>query len=168
MIAAPVAVFSYRESDHSYWLGDDRIRGISELLELGGYNKASAFYTQAGRDRGTDVHALLADIDMGVVDGTEPHPHRSYALGYLDIRRRLKPEWDGVEIALCSRGYRFGGRPDRIGTALGRKTVAEIKSGARNNERDGLQLALQSILAEEALRLRRHEGHHAIELRRDL
>ena len=58
----------------------------------------------------------------------------------------LRPSWDAIEVADVHPGYRFAGRPDRLGTVLGRRSVLEIKSAAKAGHH-AVQTALQAILA---------------------
>lgn len=151
-MAAPA--FRFEPSDHSYWLGADRVPSITQLIERGGlHGDASKFYTEASRDRGTEVHRLCQDFDLGVLDLPRlESPHRGYVLGYVAACQLLKPDWDEIEEADVSPAYRFAGRVDRVGKALDRLTVAEIKSAAKARHH-AVQTALQAILKSARLKL---------------
>lgn len=139
--------FRFEEADHTYWIGDARVPSITQLIERGGLLGAgAAFYTEASRDRGHEVHRLCADFDLGVLDLPRlESPHRGYVLAYIAASVGLKPEWDDIEEADAHPHYRFAGRIDRAGLVLGRQTVAELKSAAKAKHHP-VQTALQAIL----------------------
>lgn len=153
MIAAPV--FRFNAADHSYWLGEDRIPSITQLIEMGGHVKNAIYYKDSDRERGTAIHSLCASYDLGALDlNTLTSPHRGHVKGYAYAVDQMKPTrldgatgWEEVEIPDVHPDFKFGGTRDRLGIVWQRRTIFELKSGAREDHH-GIQLALQAILAE--------------------
>lgn len=142
--AAPV--FRFSPAKHEYFLGDERIRGISELLDLGELVNGKLYYTEASRVRGSEVHTACMDFDLGTLDLSRVDgPYAGYVKGYADAVRTIAPDWHSIEVAQVHPGYRFAGRPDRVGIVWGRKTVLEIKSAAKAKHHP-IQTALQVLL----------------------
>ena len=130
MIVTPVP-FSFDAADHVYRIGDVRVPSITQLLKLSGHVD-DRYYTEESRQRGTAVHELTKDFDLGAL--TLPSLdslHRGYVLGYIAACEALKPEWDQIEEPDVHPTFRFGGRPDRLGTVMGRLTIGEIKTGGK-------------------------------------
>lgn len=137
--------FRFDAGRHEYFIGDQRIPSATQLLEMGGLVNGSQYFTEASRRRGTAVHALAADYDLGVLDLPRlESPHRGYVLGYIAACEALKPSWQSIELADVHPGYRYGVRTDRIGTVFGRRTVCEIKSAAKAKHH-AVQTALQAL-----------------------
>ena len=144
-MAAPS--FRFDEARHEYFLGDKRIPSITQLLDMGGLVNGAAYFTEESRRRGTEVHQLCADWDMGALDPLTVTSNRlPYLLGYIAASAALKPTWEAIEEADVHPGYGFAGRTDRVGLVLKRKTVAEIKSAAKAKHH-AIQTALQALLA---------------------
>lgn len=144
MIVAPVP-FSFDAADHAYRIGDVRVPSITQLLKMSGHVD-DRYYTEESRQRGTAVHELTKDFDLGAL--TLPSLdslHRGYVLGYIAACEALKPEWDQIEEPDVHPTFRFGGRPDRLGTVMRRRSVGEVKSGAKAQSH-AIQTALQAIL----------------------
>lgn len=141
------AVLRFEADRHEYFLGDDRIPSITQLVKMGGLlGSGEQFYTEASRDRGTEVHSLCSDYDLGALDLPRlASPYRGYVLAYIAACHGLQPTWDEIEEADAHPGYRFAGRIDRVGTVQGLQTVAEIKSAAKAKHH-AVQTALQAIL----------------------
>ena len=144
MIVAPVP-FSFDAADHSYRIGDVRVPSITQLLKMSGHVD-DRYYTEESRQRGTAVHELTKDFDLGAL--TLPSLdslHRGYVLGYIAACEAFKPTWDQIEEPDVHPTFRFGGRPDRVGTVIGLRTICEIKTGVKVKHH-GIQVAMQSIL----------------------
>lgn len=118
---------------------------ITGLLEVAGLID-STWYTEHSCERGQCVHSLTADYDLGAlkVDGCVS-AYRGYLLAHVKCMAMLRPIWTSIEEPLIHPGYRFGGRPDRIGKVLGLQAVLEVKSGG-SEESHQIQTALQAIL----------------------
>lgn len=145
-MATTSPVFRFTESDHSYWLDDQRIPSITQLLEMGELVNGALYFTESSRDRGTSVHALCEVFDLGIVTpATCDSPHRGYLLAYAAAMRALKPEWEQIEIADAHPVLKFAGRPDRVGKVFRRMTIGEIKSGCKAKHH-AVQTALQAVL----------------------
>ena len=144
--AEPAPVFRFDALDHRYFLDGLEIPHITGMLSDCGYID-DRWFTEDGRDRGTLVHDLAAQYDLGAI--TDPRTvecaEKGYFLAYVDVMRTVKPAWRFIETALASTTHGFGGRIDRGGTVWGAKAVMEIKTGQRQVA-TGIQLALQAIL----------------------
>lgn len=138
--------FRFDSFKHIYTLNDAPIPSITQMIERGGLlGKGAAFYTEASRDRGTEVHRLCTDYDLGALNPATVTDFRGYLLAYVDAVKSLKPTWDEIEEADVHDGYKFAGRIDRFGKVFKRVTVAEIKSAAPAKHH-AIQTALQAIL----------------------
>lgn len=114
------------------------------LLATGRIN--DAWFTQDGRERGSAVHKLTADYDMGALDVADcASRYRDRLLGYVGFSERVKPEVLTVEEAIVHPVHRYAGRPDRVVKIGGVVGILEIKTGAFE-ELHCLQTALQAIL----------------------
>lgn len=111
------------------------------------------WYTAESSERGTCVHALTADYDLGAADPTTVVSiHKPYLDGYVAAMRVMKPEIFSVEVPRVHPVYLYGGRLDRTVRLFGAFGVLEIKSGAPAKSHR-IQTALQAILVAPEARL---------------
>ena len=104
------------------------------------------WFTEESSERGRCVHTLTADYDLGALDvATCRTKYRGWLLAHVATMKRIRHTWDRIEEPAVHPVYRFGGRPDRVGYALGLKTVFEVKSGVFQKSHQ-IQTALQAIL----------------------
>ena len=151
---ASAPVFRFDSARHVYTLDGQQIPSVTQLLDAAQLVKGKKYFTESSRQRGSEVHALAADYDLGVDLGgiLEKSGVRAYVLGYIGAAMALKPRWEAVEEPEVHPVFRFAGTPDRVGTVFGRPTVAEIKTGARSDEH-AVQVALQAVLISHRLRI---------------
>jgi hypothetical protein len=122
----------YDETSHQYWLRDQRIVGVTELLKATG--KIDLTYLARSPDalaRGTLVHAATRQYDE--TGNMEPAPHIIGEMeAYLTFCARLRPVYAAIEQPRFSARYMLGGCPDRILASLGNygPGVLEIKTGS--------------------------------------
>jgi hypothetical protein len=144
--------FRFDADDHSYTLvatGEERPHVTSMLGRAGWID--DTWMTEESSARGQQVHHLTADYDLGALNPSlhDAGPYRAYVLAHAKAMRSIAHTWEAIEVPLMHPRYLFGGRPDRVGLALGLRTVLEVKSG---DPLPGhrIQTALQAILAAEA------------------
>lgn len=139
--------FRFDKVAHAYYLDGRQIPSITQMLQMTGWVD-DTYYTEASRIRGTAVHDLCTEFDLGALDpGESGSPYRGWLLAYAAAIRTLQPTWDGIEIPGVHPLYRFGGRPDRVGRVFKLQTILEIKSGVQEKAHK-IQLALQAILCQ--------------------
>ncbi len=147
-MTADVVPFRFDAGRHEYFIGDQKVPSITQLIEMGGLVNGSQYFTEASRIRGTSVHALCADYDLGALDLPRlESPHRGYVLGYIAACEALKPDWQSIEVADVHPVYRYGVRTDRVGKVFGRRTVCEIKSAVKARHH-AIQTSLQALADE--------------------
>lgn len=118
---------------------------ITGMLEEAGLVD-STWFTEESKIRGTAVHKLTADFDLGALDvPTCTSRYRGWLLGHVAAMGILRPDVLQVEEPSVHPTYRFGGRPDRVWSLDGAVCVAEVKSGPLEPSH-AIQLALQAIL----------------------
>lgn len=147
-VAPPV--FHFDAEDHVYTLGGVIIPSVTQMLERAGHI-SEAFYTAESAERGSQVHRLCTDYDLGAIEDLvafESLRYKGWLLAYAAFTRTVPHEWTSVEVALCSVRYRFGGRPDRAGKLWGVEGIVELKSGPPEAWH-GVQTALHDILLSE-------------------
>lgn len=115
------------------------------------------WYTEDSSRRGTEVHALTSDYDLGALDPDGClSRYRGYLLAHVQAMKILRPEFVAIEEPAVHPVYRFGGRPDRVIMLRGLKGVLEIKTTANPEPSHALQTALQCILVAQDAELPPH------------
>lgn len=146
--------FRFDAERHEYTdLETGEIRpNISLMLERDGQTD-STWMTPASRARGSAVHKLTADYDLGaIVVDDAPEMYRAFLAAHAKAVGIMRPEWLTIEIPRLHRMYRFGGRPDRSMVYAGQIAVLEVKTGEKLKAH-GVQLALHAILEAEYVNL---------------
>jgi hypothetical protein len=145
-------IFRFDAKSHTYTVGGKRVLSITQLLTVSG-EVNEEFFTDEGSARGTAVHKLTANFDMGAIDlATGGGVYRPYLLAYADALALIPHRWTAIEEPFVHRGYRFAGTPDRVGIVRGAASVFEIKSGGFSKSHQ-VQTALQAILVSDRLQL---------------
>lgn len=105
-----------------------------------------SWYTEEGSERGTAVHRLTADYDLGALDVASCKSRfRSYLLAHVKAMRAVQVKVLAVEEPLVHSRFRYGGRPDRDALVANARATWEIKSGGADRSH-AIQTALQAIL----------------------
>lgn len=144
MSTAPA--FHYDDAAHAYTLNGRPVLSITQLIEKGGLVSGLEFFTEASRQRGTEIHRLCTLFDLGALDlAALNSPYAPYVLAYIEACQQLKPELIEIEEAVYHPDYRLAGRPDRVWRVMNLQTVAEIKSAAKAKHH-AIQTALQAIV----------------------
>lgn len=143
--------FTYDDATHTYYLGVRRIPGVTELLTALNFIQQNSWWTEEGRDKGTQLHRACAQINAGTFDWANAD------LGLLDEifayeewKRRTGFKAILIETALPSLRYSFAGRLDMFGIfPEGSYAVIDIKRGIAGKATK-YQLALYAQLICEA------------------
>lgn len=120
------ATLTFREEDHSYWLGNRRLPGVTETISrLAPHRQVDEWYLQ----RGSAVHAAVALSLQGELDPESVDPRIQ---GRIDSVMKfirdtaLTPML--LETKLASVRYQFAGTLDFLGTTPdGLKILADWK-----------------------------------------
>lgn len=150
--------FYYDDAKHEYTDVDGNVLPhITGMLERCGHID-DRWYEEEHSIRGTHVHKLTADYDLGALDPKDcVSVHRGYLLGHVAAMEILRPEILEVEVPRIHPEFRYGGRIDRILKVYRQLTILELKSGqpliSDVQRRRGvidphaIQTALQAMLA---------------------
>lgn len=137
----------FDKDDHIYTALDtgEVLPHITGMLEETGWID-SRWYKEEHSERGTQVHRLTADYDLGALHLEESKGgYRAYLLAHVDLMARLKPDVLEVEVPIGHPYHRYAGRPDRVWRLNGQLAVVDIKSGGEEKSH-AIQTALQAIL----------------------
>lgn len=99
--------FRFNEADHTYWLGERRLYGVTDVIKSCGLMKGEDFFTDYARDRGAAVHAALEllawdNLDWSSVDDRIKPYVESGAL-FFD-HTKLKPKRTEFQAYLADLG----------------------------------------------------------------
>lgn len=131
----------------------DIIPHITGMLHTAGLID-DRWYTEEGCERGTAVHDLTAEFDLGALDvATCDSAYRGYLLGHVEAMRIVRPEFVKIEQPNVHPVLRFAGRTDRVGRIYRLAGVMEVKTGAADRAHQ-IQTALQAILEADEMNLR--------------
>jgi hypothetical protein len=139
--------FTYDDGAHAYARLDGRpIPHITGMLERAG-EIDDRWYTEESSARGTHVHKLTADFDLGALEPARCQSRfKGYLLGHVAAVGILRPEFKQIEEPMAHPTYHFAGRPDRIALIYMLLSILELKSGGKEKSHQ-IQTALQAILA---------------------
>lgn len=120
----------FEAKDHTYWVGNRRIMGVSQLLEACELKKPFFGDASGAMKLGTEVHKLTELMDHGEDRGYDFSPEaEEYRAGWLAFRKAFPFEILECEQPRYDKGWDFAGTPDRIVTWRRARTVVEIKTG---------------------------------------
>lgn len=137
--------FTYDDARHEYRVDGRTVPHITGMLLAAGLVD-TRWFTDEASTRGTHIHKLTADYDLGALElGDCVSRYRGYLLGYAQAVTALKPEFLEVEMPAIHPTYHYGGRPDRVAKVFKKLSIWEIKSGL-HAPAHGVQTALQAIL----------------------
>jgi hypothetical protein len=120
---------------------------ITGMLEQTGWVD-DTWMTEESSIRGSAVHRLTANYDLGALDVAScVSEWRGYLLSHVKAVSMMvpRPIWLGVEEPLVHPTMRFGGRPDRDAMLYRMRGVLEGKTAAPAKSHQ-IQTALQAIL----------------------
>ena len=133
---------TFRESDHTYWLGDKQLISVTQLLKKHGimpnYSGVSADVLNKAAEKGTAIHKEIEEyIKNGEVGFT------SEFLDFIDICEKLNfepthsevllPKYDIPDDAIDD--YIYAGTADIIGMIDSNLVLADIKTTAKVDKR---------------------------------
>jgi len=121
--------FTFREEDHSYWLSDRRLDGVTETLGGAGMID-SRFFTEEARTRGQHVHRATEYIDKGSLDWTALDPVLvPYCEAYRKFIEDTRPEIILSEKASYHPQHLYAGRLDRILKIRDKLAIVDFSTG---------------------------------------
>lgn len=135
--------FRFDEESHTYWLGDQRLPGVTTILSvLGGYEGIPAKVLKIAAERGTAVHKLTELEDLGQLDYTSiPDEQMGYLEAYWRFHDDFRPEVLDVEVADYHETLLYAGCRDRRMVIKGRPGILDVKTCYRLMPTTGPQTA---------------------------
>lgn len=124
--------FEFRESDHSYWLGAQRLESVTEILSKSGIADYS-WSSEEAMTRGKYVHSATEMIDRGTLDwdalDTALLPYCKAYQAFIEDKR---PEILLSEKPMYHPQWLYAGKPDRVMRMDDCIILPDLKSGAPN------------------------------------
>jgi len=123
----------FRAADHTYWIGDQELPGVTRILDVGGACVDHFGFTDESRARGTYVHRATQAIDTGERLTEVPYLYEPFVTAYRCFVRDMEPTWSRSEAIVADEAQRYAGTLDRAGLVrdAGKMTpyLIDIKTG---------------------------------------
>lgn len=141
--------FRFDPSDHSYYLGDRRLIGVSEAIQAAGlkdFSRVEPAVLERARQRGTAVHAACHYLDDGDLDWSTVSPEiEPYVRAWERFKKDTGVELLRIEKPLFHATLGYAGTPDRVVNLYPHKGIIDLKTYAPDVV-TGIQLAGYSYL----------------------
>ena len=130
LMVRPMADLIFRESDHTYWLGEKKLPGVTTILSiLGGYEGVPKHLLERAARRGTAVHKMTELDDAGELDvGALSDEMIGYLSAWQDFKRIVRPEICDAEVQGHHAKLLYAGTRDRCLAIKGKLGILDIKS----------------------------------------
>lgn len=153
MTAPGVAVpeFRFDANDHTYWLGDVRLIGVSEAIQAAGLKSFDGIRPETlerARLRGIAVHAACHYLDDGDLNWKTVSPEiEPFVRGWERFKADTGFVADEIEAPIFDPTRGVAGTPDRIGRFPGShvRAVVDIKTYAPDDV-TGVQTAAYGLI----------------------
>lgn len=135
----------FDEERHRYTIDGKEIPSVTEIvspLTSQLYSVDSGVLLQA-KYRGTKIHELCADYDLGALTETTPISPDvvPYLKAWQDFCHDYKPEWLLIEQPMACRD--FAGTVDRVGIIDGNNVIVDIKTTSSMSRASKISLCCQ-------------------------
>lgn len=136
---------------HSYWVGEERWPGVSEILAGAGLIDISGIpedRLEYARVRGQAAHLACHYFDLGVLNWDTVDPAIvGYVRSYIALKERADYEVLGSELSLASQKWKFCGTLDKLARFNGVVGVGDLKTPVISKPATRFQTAGYHILA---------------------
>lgn len=136
----------FDEASHKYIVDGEEVPSVTTILNYvtsGHYGQINEAVLRQAAQRGTDVHAACADIDLGLDAEADPVT-APYIEAYLEFLKDYRPKWKEIEQKHYSpRG--FCGTVDRMGEINYKPCVLDIKTTASPTRINYIAYCAQTI-----------------------
>ena len=135
---------TFRAEDHTYWLGEQRLPSVTEILD--GLGFISPFSKNEERAHvGRLVHQMLALYEAGELDEDNLDPQLAVYLGrWKKMRHHAIPQH--IEQPMYHADYGFAGTPDLVATTGKVILIVDFKTGG-TTAWHGLQIGGYALLS---------------------
>ena len=145
------ADFRFNESDHTYWLGGERLPGVTEILASCGMIDGQ-YFTEEATARGQAIHRAIhywleGDLDE---EGLDPRI-RPYLVQFQEFVRETGFKAHSIEQPRFHSKLKFAGTPDitgKMSLAPQYEVLIDIKTGGQAPWH-ALQLAAYKMLLQD-------------------
>lgn len=134
---------TFRESDHTYWLGSVKVPGVTTILKvLGGYEGIPARILKKASERGTAIHTMTEYDDDDTLDVASLDDEMlGYLQAYWRFKEEMRPEMLDAEVRDYHPTLKFAGTRDRRLILRGKVGILDVKSCYRLMPSTGPQTA---------------------------
>lgn len=156
--------FRFQASDHSYWLGEQKLPGVTGVLSiLGGYEGIPKHILDRAAERGTAVHLMTELDDAGTLDiGSLSDEMLGYWEAWQNFKRVVRPTMLDAEVVGYHPTLLYAGTRDRRLAIKGAPGILDIKSSYKLMPSTGPQTAayaeIYNATAEKADRTKKRWG----------
>jgi hypothetical protein len=116
---------------HTYTLDGIEYPSVTQILADCGIIK-TRFYTEDGKSRGKEIHALTALLDKGLItfDSIKDHEYAPYVSAWIDFCKDFGVKFLEIEKPIVNTLYGYSGTPDRLAVINDCNEIPDIKTGA--------------------------------------
>ena len=137
----------FDEKKHQYKVNGKVVPSVTEILEhitAPGYGKVNPSILDEAKERGTAVHELTEEIDLGFPPEYIDPAIEGYALAYLKFLEDYDVEWDYIEHQFYEPKMGFCGTIDRVGKIDGADAVLDIKTTSAPSADQKIAVCIQT------------------------
>lgn len=124
-------MIEFDEAKHQYKVDGVIYPSVTEILEhitAPGYAKINPSILEEAKARGTAIHELTQDIDLGMPPEEIADYDLGYIAAYLTFKEDYAPEWEYIEHRFFNDFMGYCGTIDRVGKIDGKPCVLDIKT----------------------------------------
>lgn len=141
-------VISFDAERHIYTVNGEIKPSVTDILSVltsNHYAQINESVLRAAAQRGTDVHNLCADIDLGLDEEEYDPVLEPYANAYMQFLFDYNPKWLEIEQIHYNKQCGYCGTVDRYGIVNGRYAVVDIKTTASPTRENMLSYCCQTV-----------------------
>lgn len=128
-----MSVIEFDEAKHQYKVDGKVVPSVTEILEhitAVGYGKVNPSILEEAKERGTAVHEMTENTDLGFEPEYVDPFIEGYIVAYLRFLNDYDVEWDYIEHRFYEPLRGFCGTADRVGKLDGHPCVLDIKTAS--------------------------------------
>ena len=130
LLFEPVSEFD--PAEHIYKVEGIEVPSVTTILQEMGFMKALSFYTPAGASRGTYIHSLVEQYNLGTMDWGEVGEYLPEIEAYIQAKEELKMEVLLTEQRMFNRSMWIAGTVDNVSLIRNEEVpyLIDLKTGA--------------------------------------